>query len=82
MGSVLPRESMARTSKVWEPSPTGPKSINGVSQSAKAAPSRRHSKLLPGSVEVNSKLGMASLLGWAGLAVMVVSGAAVSVVQV
>ena len=53
-----------------------------MSQAAKAALSRRHSKVLLASLEVNSKLGVSSLLGSVGLTVIVVSGGVVSMVQV
>ncbi len=54
----------------------------GEVQAAKTAPSRAHSKVEPVSVEVKLKLGAVLLVGLAGLALIVVSGAAKSTVQV
>ena len=51
--------------------------VNGVVHAAKAAPSTLHSNV-PASVEVNVKVGVASLVGPFGPAVIVVSGATVS----
>ena len=51
-------------------------------QAAKAAPSSRHEKVLPASLAVNVKLGALLLLGSVGFCVIVVVGAAVSIVHV
>ena len=52
-----------------------------AAQSPASVESRRHSKLEPGLEDSNSKLGEALLVGPAGPAVIVVSGAAVSIVK-
>src|SRR3954468_16997482 len=72
--SVLPAASVARTSNVWELS-LSPPTLFGLVHGAKAAPSTLHSKLEPGSVEVNVNAGAATLDGSAGLPTMFVSGA-------
>ena len=79
VGSTLVAASMARTAKVWMPLPSGP-SARLETQGMKAAPSRLHSKL-PGSLEENEKTTFGPL-GSPGLTVIVVSGGAVSTVQV
>ena len=48
--------------------------MNGVAQEAQPAPSTLHSKVAGVSVAVNSKSGVASLFGSAGLTVIDVSG--------
>jgi hypothetical protein len=78
---VLPAGSVARTWKVCAPS-ASPEWLLGLVQAAKPAPSRLHWKLLPACVEVNEKLALVWLVGFDGCAVIVVSGAAVSTVQV
>ena len=50
-------------------------------QGAKLPPSRRHANWLPASLAANAKLGELSLLGFPGFFVIVVVGAAVSIVQ-
>ena len=81
VGSVLPAASVARTEKVWLPSAML-LSAYGEVQPAKPFPSRSHSKVDGVFVEVNAKLGDESLEGSFGCEVIVVSGAAVSTVQV
>jgi hypothetical protein len=54
----------------------------GLVQAANPAPSSWHSNVLPASVEVKLKLAEVAFVGLAGVAVMDVSGAAVSIVQV
>jgi len=51
-------------------------------QAANAAPSRRHSKVDPASVDVKLKLAEVAFVGFAGVAVIVVLGAARSIVHV
>ena len=51
-------------------------------QTAKAPPSRPQAKVLLASVDVKLKFAPVLLLGLLGVAVIVVSGAAVSMVQV
>ena len=53
----------------------------GLVQAPQAPPSRLHSKLLPGSFELNSKLGLSTWLWAGGATSIVVSGAVVSIVQ-
>ena len=59
-----------------------PVSASGEVHDENAAPSSRHSKVAPVSVAVNEKLADAVADGSAGCAVMVVSGAPVSTLQV
>jgi hypothetical protein len=66
---------VARTSKVWLPSASGPTG-SGLVQGAQAPPSTLHWKVEPPSLAENWKLGEASALGSAGAASMVVCGAA------
>src|SRR6266508_2923283 len=73
-GSVLPAGSVARTSNVCELS-VRPLTLCGLVHGAKAPPSIRHSKLEPGSEELNVKVGLATFDGSAGLPTMLVSGA-------
>ena len=51
-------------------------------QAVQPPPSSRHSKVEPPSVELKEKLGVVPLDGSLGWAVIVVFGAAVSIVQV
>src|SRR5918999_105786 len=81
VASVFPAASVALTSKVCEPA-LRPVYDFGEVQAAKAPPSSWHSKLEPASLEVNEKLGSASLEGSLGEAVIVVLGSARSIVQV
>src|SRR5687768_1514289 len=78
--SVVPAPSVARTSKVWGPSASGPTG-SGLVQGAQAPPSTRHSNVEPASSAENAKLGVSSLEGSAGAASSVVSGASVSTVH-
>ena len=54
--------------------------VNGEVQEANAAASTRHWKVEPASVAVNENVGVLSLVGPEGPAVMVVSGGVVSTV--
>src|SRR6185437_8397483 len=71
--SVLPALSIARTEKVCDPS-AKPVNPSGLVQAANEPASSLHSKLAtplpPGSETVKLKLGVASLLGSAGCAVI------------
>ena len=78
----MPAWSVARTSKVWLPSASAGERVSGLEQGLQEPPSMRHSKLEPVSVDVNEKVGFASLEGSGGDAVIDVSGAVVSTVQV
>ena len=69
--------SVASTSKVWLPLLRLVK-FCGLVQAAKAAPSKRHWKLLPAAVDVKLKLALLLLVGFDGFAVIFVSGAVVS----
>jgi hypothetical protein len=80
VGSTLPARSIARTRKMWEPSESAG-DVLGELQKEKAAESKRHWKLEPGSLEAKVKVGVRSLVGPAGPAVIVVSGTAVSTVK-
>jgi hypothetical protein len=69
------------TWNVWLPT-ARPLYAFGLAQLAKAAPSSAHWKVEPVSVAVKEKLALVDVVGLAGFAVIVVSGAAVSIVQV
>ena len=71
--SVLPAASVARTSKVCEPSAT-PLYAFGEVQAANEPPSSLHSKVEPPSLDVNEKLGESLFDGSPGCAVIVVFG--------
>jgi len=79
--SALPAWSTARTSNVRLPSGRAGEIVCGLLQEAQPPPSTRHSKLEPGSLELNANVGVASLSGLGGLESMVVSGAVRSIVQ-
>src|SRR5436309_14209036 len=81
VASTLPAVSMARTWKVWLPR-AGERWVGGLVQSLKATPSSLQSKVLPALVAVKLKLAVVLLVRAGGLAVMVVAGAVVSMVQV
>ncbi|MEH3055363.1 MAG: hypothetical protein PGN13_15395 [Patulibacter minatonensis] len=57
VGSVLPASSVARTARTCSPSVRV--GLHGEAQVAHAASSTRHSKVLPGSLEENVKVGVA-----------------------
>jgi hypothetical protein len=69
--------SVARTSKVWLPSPSEDK-LCGLAHEAQLAPSSRHSKVEPGSLELKLKLGAVLFDGSLGCESIVVSGAVLS----
>ena len=77
--STLVAVSIARTAKVCGPGPSAAV-VNEELQTANAAASTRHSNV-PASLEVNENVGVASLVGPFGPAVMVVSGAIVSTLK-
>ena len=77
--SVLLAASVARTSNVCAPSDSAPV-VNGDEQDANAAASTRHSNVEPASVAVKENVGVLSLVGPDGPAVIVVSGGVVSIV--
>src|SRR4249919_4196591 len=79
--SVLPAASVARTWKVCEPW-LSPVWLLGELQADQPPPSSWHSKVEPPSEELKEKSGAAELLGSLGCAVIVVFGAAVSIVHV
>lgn len=82
VGSVFPDGSVALTLKVWEPRASVPV-VRGLVHEVKVPESTWHSKLLPFSLEVNSKVGVVSLVWPPGrLVVIVVSGGVVSGVPV
>src|SRR6266496_4973811 len=77
VGSVLPAASVARTRKVWAPSARALAGVcvsPGPEQAPNGSESKRHSKLDPGSVEENPKVGVESLVAPEGPEVIVVSG--------
>ena len=80
--SVLPAWSVARTSKVWLPAPSAGEIVFGLVHGDQLPPSTRHSKVEPGSVALNEKVGVASFDGSAGLESIVVFGAVRSIIQV
>src|SRR6266852_314711 len=80
--SVLPAWSVARTSKVWLPSPRAGEIVSGDEQPVQLPPSTRHSKVEPLSEELKVKTGVVLPEGLAGLESMVVFGAVRSTVQV
>src|SRR5216117_1667329 len=79
--SVLPAGSVARTSNVWLPSPRAAV-VCGLVQELQPPPSTRHSKLEPGSEELNVNVGVASLSSAGGAESIVVLGSVRSIVQV
>src|SRR5215217_3223526 len=81
VASVLPAASVARTSKVCEPS-ARPLYDFGEEQVVQEPPSIRHANVDPLSLELKEKLAAPALVGSAGCAVIVVFGAAVSTVHV
>jgi hypothetical protein len=80
LGSVLPARSVARTSKVWDPSPR-PGCSAGEVQGSKVASSNEHSKVEAASSAAKAKVAEVFLVGSSGRSVMVVSGAVVSTVH-
>ena len=72
VGSVLPPESIARTSNVWLPGASGAV-VCGDEQPANAALSTRHWNVAPGSSAMKLNVGVVSLPGLLGPAVIAVS---------
>src|SRR5712691_10973066 len=72
-GSVLPARSIARTSKVWEPSESASRTWVLV-QAEKSPPSTLHSNAELVSVEAKSKLGVGAFDGSPGRVPIEVSG--------
>src|SRR5947207_1256593 len=81
VASVLPAGSVARTSKVWLPSPSAPV-VSGLVQELQLPPSTRHSNVEPGSLPLKLNDGVVSFDGSAGVESMVVFGAVRSIVHV
>src|SRR6478672_5296624 len=79
--SVFPAASVARTSKLWLPSPRADV-VSGLVHGLQLPPSTRHSNVEAGSPALNPNVGVASLDGPAGPLSMVVFGAVRSIVQV
>src|SRR5437763_828792 len=75
--SVLQAWSVARTAKVWLPSASAA-AVCGLVQELQLPPSMRHSKVEPGSLAMNVKVGVVSLDGSAGPESSVVVGAVLS----
>ena len=80
-GSVLFTASVARTSKVCDPT-ASPVKFRGLVQAANGTASNRHWNVLPGSLDVNVKLAPVAVVTAAGLPVMVVSGGVISAVVI
>jgi hypothetical protein len=76
--SVLPAASVARTSKVWLPSPSAGEIVSGLVHADQLRPSMRHWKVEPVSEELKLKSGVVSFDGSAGPESIVVSGAVLS----
>ncbi len=74
---MLPAASVARTLKLCEPSPRAAV-VLGLVQAPKAAESSLHSKVEPGSVELNANDALVAVVVPVGPEVIVVSGAVVS----
>ena len=73
---------MARTWKVCEPWLEAGVALRASCRSVQPPPSSWHSNVEPPSLELNEKSALAELLGSFGCAVIVVFGAAVSIVHV
>ncbi len=80
-GSTFPAASIARTSKLCEPS-LNAAVVNGDPQVANAPESTRHSNRDPDSVDENENVGVLSFVNPVGPPVIVVSGALLSSVNV
>ena len=78
--STFPAGSVARTSKVWGPSPSAAVVWTGL-QEAHAPPSTRHSKVEPTWSEESVNAGVVSLVDPNGPLSIAVCGAAVSTVK-
>ena len=77
VGSVLPATSVARTSKVCEPSARFVY-VTGDAQLVKVPPSRLHAKVEPPSLAVTVKVAVSRSVVHDGPDAIVVSGAVVS----
>jgi hypothetical protein len=77
---VVPRLSVALTSKLWRPSPS-PEYACPVEQPANALESRLHSNVLPSLFDVNVNCASRLFVGSGGPLSMVTTGPAVSIVQ-
>ena len=78
VGSVFFALSVALTSKLWEPSESGVEGVwlaPGPEQAANGWESKRHWKVELGWLEVKLKVGVRSVVGPDGPAVIVVWGA-------
>src|SRR4051794_40239866 len=80
VASTLPTASVARTANACDPSARSERT-KGEMQVAYAATSSLHSNDDPLSVDSKSNVGEGSFDGFAGCAVIVVSGATVSIVH-
>jgi hypothetical protein len=81
VGSVLPAESVARTAKVWEPSPR-PVYVRGDVHAVNAAPSRLHSNVAAGSSAEKLNVAVVNAVEPSGPEPIVVFGATVSTTTV
>ena len=80
VGSTLPAESVARTSKVCEPSARAAV-VSGAEQSPQGPPSKRHSNVVPSSLEEKPNVGVGSFVAPAGPESIVVSGGLLSTLK-
>jgi len=78
----LPAWSVARTAKVWLPSPRAGEIVFGLEQVVQPPPSMRHSKVEPDSLELKERSGVVLFDGSVGEESMVVFGAVRSTVHV
>ncbi len=69
---MFPAVSVARTPNVWLPAPSAGETVYGLVQLFQVPPSMRHSKLEPGSLELNVNVGVASFDGSGGFESIVV----------
>ena len=77
---MFPATSVARTRKLRLPL-AKPEKLTGLVQAAKAAPSKRHSKVAAGSSAANVKVAVVTLVGVGGPDVIVAIGSVRSTVQ-
>ena len=78
--SVLPAASLASTLNVWAP-PASPEYVWGEAHDANAAPSREQRNVALASVDVKANVAVTDPVGFAGCAVIAVSGATLSIAQ-
>src|SRR6266481_4498361 len=72
VASVFPAASVARTSKLWLPSPSAGESVWGEVQAVQPPPSMRHSNVEPDSLELKVNVGVVLFEGFEGRVSIVV----------